>query len=97
MDELIILALTPSPCEVPVEVRLRQLLKTARRRDRLRCVSVVAGPTAWAGWVRGKGGAWIKTTLGISPAIVLRLLAEMPPEDSEIRMVLPDGIKPDVS
>ena len=40
------LTLHPLPDDVPVEVRLRQLLKVALRRFRLRCVSVeeVASP-----------------------------------------------------
>jgi hypothetical protein len=36
----IVLVLRPMPCNVPVAIRLRQLLKTALRRDRLRCVKV---------------------------------------------------------
>jgi hypothetical protein len=36
----LILTLEPLPCSVPVRIRVRQLLKTALRRDRLRCVRV---------------------------------------------------------
>jgi hypothetical protein len=36
----IILTLEPIPHEIPVAIRLRQLLKTALRRDRLRCVRI---------------------------------------------------------
>jgi hypothetical protein len=41
----IILHLRPLPCDVPVAIRLRQLLKTALRRDRLKCVRVEGLPT----------------------------------------------------
>ncbi len=36
----LILILEPLPCSIPVRIRLRQLLKTALRRDRLRCVRI---------------------------------------------------------
>jgi hypothetical protein len=36
----IILTLEAMPHEVPVPIRLRQLLKTALRRDRPRCVRI---------------------------------------------------------
>jgi hypothetical protein len=40
IGQRIILTLTPLADERPLAVRLRQLLKTALRRDRLKCLSV---------------------------------------------------------
>jgi hypothetical protein len=39
-DKTIIIHLEAMPCEVPVAIRVRQLLKTALRRHRLRCVRI---------------------------------------------------------
>ena len=44
--DLIVLVLKPLPDDVPVAVRVRALLKTALRRDRLRCVSLAQPPAA---------------------------------------------------
>ena len=40
MSPRILLTLEPLPSHVPVALRLRQLLKPALRRDRLKCVHV---------------------------------------------------------
>lgn len=45
----IVLRLRPLPDTVPVAVRLRALLKTALRRDRLRCVGLSGAPAASPG------------------------------------------------
>jgi hypothetical protein len=45
-DELWYITLKPLPDDVPVAVRIRALLKTALRRDRLRCVSLKEPPAA---------------------------------------------------
>lgn len=92
-DEPIVLVLTPAPCDVPVNVRLRQLLKTAGRRDRLRCVSVFSGPLAWCGWLRPPDCAWVLSTTATSPELAMRLLAEAAPQGATL-MVLPRGVRP---
>jgi hypothetical protein len=53
----------PRPGEPPASVRVRRLLKFARRALRLRCVSLKEpppDPLAWAGWLwLPEAGAWV--------------------------------------
>jgi hypothetical protein len=93
------LTLTPMPArpgEPDPSVRVRRLLKFARRALRLRCVSLrqpQPDPTAWAGWLRLPAcGEWVMVCSHANPGGCSALLAERGPA-ADCR-VLPKGQVP---
>lgn len=69
----------PRPGEPPAPVRIRQLLKLAGRRFRLRCVSLrepEPDPTLWRGWERFPDGDWYLVCCHATEAGCKGLLAE---------------------